>query len=434
MDNTTDLQAIYDETAADLSESAADSVTEETVTEEVAETTEDGAAVDTPEDAADTEETTDETEVSDETEESESTDSPSDESFQDLLEDIPSDETLNSKLTRTPQPVKDLAFELRNGWQAEKAITASIGGEEGAKVLAPIYKAINTPVENFTPENAAEAISSLVMSNGAVAAKILEEGAQNLLFNTEDGPLWEDARKIGDRVAMKRFGVDSATIDKMVLLSKEGWFDVNADFETLKATGADSNVFQALQAENKAKDDEIKRLSELVENPHLIRTETKQAQNAVTEMETDLLTRIEEGIKPFQQRGRWDGAPRLTQTTLKAVMAEIKDSPEYKDALALVRQYGSFKQSDGTLPFPLQGKVLTLINKAKGRFGEELAGINSELRNRAQAPTNVQKEIKKETKPKAAPVAAIPSHFGGAVELDPELAKIYREADAARAA
>lgn len=410
---TEESAAVIEDTAAEPDEAAADTTTEETTAEDTDETTE----VDETDDSA---VSTDGTE--------------SDDDFRDLLEDIPSNETLEPILKRTPQAVKDEAYRLRDGWAATHEIVQSIGGEEGAKLLQPIATAINTPVENFTSELAAEAIGSLVMSNGAVAAKILAEGAQNLLFNTIDEPMWREAAKIGDRVLEQRFEKDAAWIDKVVLLAKEGYFDPEADFETLKLTGADSNVFQVLQTESKEKDTEIARLKELVENPHLITTESKQSQNAVTEMELDLKTRIEEAITPFKVRGQWDAATELSQTALDAVMAGIRETSEYKDALALVRQYKTFKSGDGSLPFPLQGKLLTLTNKAKARFSEKVSAINKELKTRSVSSVNKDVQEKtKEVKPKAVPTVPNNSRWGGAIPIPDGLEEIYRETDMLRA-
>lgn len=426
MDVNSELQEIYNQTDALSNADDAVEEVEEVAAEEVATPTDEAASEgeETVEEADDVAEEA--TEEADETEET-----PVEDSFDDLLEDIPSNEAILNAHKRIPQATKDALVEFADGWRNTKAQLDSLGGEEGVKLLTPLSSVL-TKAE-VTEEDSYNAIVPLIQTNPPVMVEVFGNIAEHLLFSTD--PALAAATMRGNMVLESRFGegYDAERIEKLVALEQGGWIDSNADFDTLKAQGVDSDLFQSQQTKLTEASDRIKELENLVKNPHLIEQKSAQQVNAQKDLETELTTRVSQSVTPFRERGRWGEASPLTQLAMRDVLNTLKDSPDYKEAAKLVSQYGNLKQGE-SIPFPVEAKLSNLVRQAKGKFGELVLAINKERRviDEKSVNTEVEKKVK-ETVPKAVEIAKNP-YVNGVYDIDPDLAAIYGETDAVLAA
>ena len=329
--------AVIAEPAAEEAESA---VIEDTATEvEDAATDADEVETAVEDETVEVDAETDETEAADETEEA------SDDSFDDLLEDIPSNEAILNAHKRIPQATKDALVEFADGWRNTKAQLDSLGGEEGVKLLTPLSSVL-TKAE-ITEADSYDALAPLLVTNPTAMVEVLKYAAEGVLFNTD--PAFKVMAEQGDKVLQNRFGegYDAERIEKLVALEKSGYIDSDADFDTLKAQGVDSDLFQSQQTKLTEASDRIKELENLVKNPHLIEQKSAQQVNAQKDLETELTTRVSQSVTPFRERGRWGEASPLTQLAMRDVLNTLKDSPDYKEAAKLVSQYGNLKQGVG---------------------------------------------------------------------------------------
>jgi len=418
-----ELQEIYNQTDAISNADDAVEEVEEVATEEVAATTDDAASegeevVETEEadDSADSEETTDE---------------PIEDSFDDLLEDIPSNEAILNTHKRIPQATKDALVQYADGWRQTKAQLDGLGGEAGAKLLTPLSSVL-TKAE-ITEADSYDALAPLLVTNPTAMVEVLKYAAEGVLFNQD--PAFKQMAEQGDKVLQNRFGegYTAERIDKLVALEQSGYIDSDADFGTLKAQGVDSDLFQTQQAKLTEASTKIAELENLVKNPHLIEQKSAQQVNAQKDLETELTTRVSQSVTPFRERGRWGETSPLTQLAMRDVLNSLKDTPDYKEAAKLVSQYGNLKQGEA-IPFPVEAKLANLVRQAKGKFGELVLAINRERRVIDESSSNatIKKEVK-ETVPKAQVLQKAP-YSGGVYDIDPDLAAIYGETDAVLAA
>ncbi len=421
-----ELQEIYNQT--DAISNADDAVEEvvEVATEEVATPADEAASedVETVEEANDVAEEA--TEEADDTEEASIEDS-----FDDLLEDIPSNEAILNAHKRIPQATKDALVEFADGWRNTKAQIDSVGGEEGIKLLTPLSSVL-TKAE-ITESDSYDALAPLLVTNPTAMVEVLKYAAEGVLFNTD--PAFKVMAEQGDKVLQNRFGegYNAERIEKLVALEQGGYIDSDADFDTLKAQGVDSDLFQTQQAKLAEASTRITELENLVKNPHLIEQKSAQQVNAQKELETELTTRVSQSVTPFRERGRWGEASPLTQLAMRDVLNTLKDSPDYKEAAKLVSQYGNLKQGE-SIPFPVEAKLSNLVRQAKGKFGELVLAINKERRVIDESSTNTEVAKKvKETVPKAELME--PSrYYDNGIPIDPDIARLRAVRDAAIAA
>lgn len=402
-------------TAEPLEEVAAEEVATTQTEEAVADATDvEVTAEDEAEEAVDTAETTEEV---------------SDDSFDDLLEDIPSNEVILSKFgNRVPQATKDALVEYADGYRNTKAQLDAIGGENGAKLLAPLSSVL-TKAE-ATVEDAWSALAPLMQTNPAVMADVLSLASRVVLFT--DDPKFGEYSQRGDAILETRFGegVNAERIEKLVALEKGGYIDLDGDMELLRSEGTASNLYQQQAEQLRDQTQKIQELENLVNNPHLIEQKTVQQVNAQKDLETELTTRVSQSITPFRERGRWGETSALTQLAMRDVLTSLKDTPDYKEAVKLVNQYGNLKAGDA-IPFPVESKLANLTRQAKGKFGELVLAINKERRILDETSTNAKIEQKvKETVPKAEVIKS----NGVYDDIPPALAEIRARRDAAIAA
>ena len=422
-DLQSELQALAETRDSAMSEAA--TVDTENAVEE--------AAVEVDDAAADVEEVevAEELDVADESEEAATdTDETSDDSFDDLLEDIPSNEAILNAHKRIPQATKDALVEYADGWRQTKAQLDGIGGEQGAKLLTPLSTVL-TKAE-ITESDSYDALAPVLVTNPTAMVEVLKYAAEGVLFNTD--PAFKQMAEQGDKVLQNRFGegYNAERIEKLVALEQGGYIDSDADFDTLKAQGVDSDLYQAQQTKLNEQKEQIAKLENLVNNPHLIEQKTSQQVNAQKDLETELTTRVSQSVTPFRERGRWGETSPLTQLAMRDVLNSLKDTPDYKEAAKLVSQYGNLKNGE-SIPFPVEAKLSNLVRQAKGKFGELVLAINKERRVIDESSSNatIKKEVK-ETVPKAEVIAST-SHYDNGIPIDPEIAKLRAIRDAALA-
>ena len=422
-DFQSELQALAETRDSAMSEAA--TVDTENAVEE--------AAVEVDDAAADVEEVevAEELDVTNESEEAATdTDETSDDSFDDLLEDIPSNEAILNAHKRIPQATKDALVEYADGWRQTKAQLDGIGGEQGAKLLTPLSTVL-TKAE-ITESDSYDALAPLLVTNPTAMVEVLKYAAEGVLFNTD--PAFKQMAEQGDKVLQNRFGegYNAERIEKLVALEQGGYIDSDADFDTLKAQGVDSDLYQAQQTKLNEQKEQIAKLENLVNNPHLIEQKTSQQVNAQKDLETELTTRVSQSVTPFRERGRWGETSPLTQLAMRDVLNSLKDTPDYKEAAKLVSQYGNLKNGE-SIPFPVEAKLSNLVRQAKGKFGELVLAINKERRVIDESSSNatIKKEVK-ETVPKAEVIAST-SHYDNGIPIDPEIAKLRAIRDAALA-
>lgn len=356
------------------------------------------------------------------------TDETSDDSFDDLLEDIPSNEAILNTHKRIPQATKDALVEYATIARETKAQIESVGGEEGIKLLAPLSNVL-TKAE-VTADDALNALAPLLRTNPDAMADVFALASRVVLFT--DDPNFRQFAERGDAVLQTRFGegYDAARIEKLVALEQSGYIDSNADFESLQAEGVDSKLFQTQQETLNEQKQRIQELENLVNNPHLIEQKTTQQVNAQKDLETELTARVAQSVTPFRERGRWGEASPLTQLAMRDVLNSLKDTPDYKEAAKLVSQYGHLKSGE-SIPFPVEAKLSTLVRQAKGKFGELVLAINKERRVIDESSSNATiKEKVKETVPKAEEIKPT-LYYNNGVPIDPDVAKLRAEFDAA---
>ena len=418
-----ELQEIYNQTDALSNADDAVEEVEEVAAEEVAAPTADEAASEGEETVEEADDTAEEAvEEADETEET-----PIEDSFDDLLEDIPSNEAILNAHKRIPQATKDALVQFADGWRDTKAQIDSVGGEAGIKILTPL-SSILTKAE-VTEEDSYNAIVPLIQTNPPVMVEVFGNIAEHLLFSTD--PTLAAATMRGNMVLESRFGegYDAERIEKLVALEKSGYIDSDADFDTLKAQGVDSDLFQSQQTKLTEASDRIKELENLVKNPHLIEQKSAQQVNAQKDLETELTSLVAREVTPFRERSRWAEQSPLTQVVMENVLNKLKTSPDYKEAMKFTETYGNVKQND-VIPFTIQSKLDNLARMAKGQFRELAIAINKERRviDEKSVNTEVEKKVK-ETVPKAVEIAKNP-YVNGVYDIDPDLAAIYKETDA----
>lgn len=410
------LDAIYAET--DAAAEAVEVVADEATTETQAEVAADEVAEEVVE-AADESEESDNAAETDETE-------PvgHDDELSALLEDIPSPESINAEFNRVPLAAREKMISLADGWRQDRTLIEEIGGRDTAETLKPIADMLHKAERNS--DDLVSALGSLATLNPLATAELLVKGANEVLFNTDPSPAMRDAASAGDAVLEARFGegVTAEHIEKLVMLEKGGYIDVENDMSILESEGTGSKLFESQKAVIDTQNAKIAELENLIKNPEQIRKDTGSSRQLDTEMEK----RFTEGTEPFRAKVRWPEGSALMQIASKAILSDLKNDPEYKEAVALAKQAG---QLGDKLPHTIERKLYTLTNKAKAKFAELAVSVNKDLAIVSQTSQNakISKESPKVT-PKPVVLASTPvSTFGGVLSIDDKLAAIYGETD-----
>lgn len=415
------LDAIYAETDAAT----------EVVEDAVEETATDDADV-----AADDVETA-ETETADEDEEqSESDDSAEsdevdetvghDDALSDLLEEIPSSETIAARFPRVPQAARDEMVHLADNWRADRTLIEEIGGRETAEIFKPVADMLQKAERGA--EDTRDALASLATINPNATAEMIFHGATELLFAKSDDPAMRVAAEAGNAILESRFGegITAEVIEKLVALKNAEYIDIDGDLALLEQEGTGSKLFEKQQSKISAQEARISELENLIKNPDQIERSTDNS--SATRIDAELDKRLAEGVEAFRERVRWGKDSALYQITTEALKARLKSEPEYKEALALANQSGKIGEK---LPHLIDRKLYTLLNKGKAKFVEIATNVNKDLASVAKTSQNAKLQAK-DAKVTPAPVKLSNepvAAFGGVMDLDSRLAAIYSETD-----
>lgn len=395
-----EYQAIVAEAKAETASQAAvpEEVPAEEVIEEVAESAETAEEAAAEEDDAET--PADESETTDE-----SADEEAEPTFS--LDPIPSSDELN-KFPRTNPEARAKLVELAAGWRADRALVDSIGGETVISVVKPLTDLLTKA--SSTPEERVPALATLVSSNPTVGMEIAEDFTR-LVFGD---PV---AKAYGDKVSQELFGTDLLSmyglaqlkadygdkanpehIKEFLKLEAAGIIDTTDGMNLFNSEFGGSELFEKQRQDNA---DLQRQLDEIKQNPAKFLTQPEIVSTKATEdFDKALMDRFEDGVKPIRETHRWKADSRVAKLANRAIIAELKEEPEYKEAMKQLSQSGQF----------IPGNMVTtlamnrLVEKARGRYAEEVRGINSDLKGLTETSRNAQLQKRTETKPKAAPL------------------------------
>lgn len=418
-----ELEAIYAPAteAAVLEDAPAAEEVEET--ESAAATEEDTAAADETEDesAEEADAIDAEAESADEPDAS----PPAEDSFDDLLDTIPTADALRAKYERIPNVAKDEMVSLADMARAKEAVLSRVGGEDGVAILEPVHNLL-TKSERVDADHM-QALASMWQTNQEATSELLYMGAMGVLFNTNGDEIGKQQAAIGDAILNERFGLNAEKIEKLALLVNDGIVDIDEGMTLLSAEGTDSPLYQSQQKIITALTSQLEELKDLVANPDKITQPSQAEQNALTALDTEIEKRLADGIAPFRERVRWGEQSQLAKTVTNALLAELRSDPDYKEAVRFAKSQGIGEN----IPYTINQKIFTLVNKGKSKFALLAADINKELKSVTATSLNAKvKEKVKETKPQAVETTPKQGMFGGAVFSDPELDAIYASASA----
>lgn len=416
MDEPTALEDIYAATDAVVAEATAAATAEGSAAEESAAPESETAVVETDESEEAAEESTDES--------AEETDIEPElsEDFSDLLSDIPTTESLLNEHKRVPTATKEALTSLAEGWRLDREKLDAIGGADAVEVLKPLAQVLTSAEPD--EQSRIGAWSQLYAANPETAMLMMMDVSE-FLMNDSGDPRYKAIAEKGDVVLERVFGRTAEHIRDLIKLEEGGYVDVKNDLTLLQSEGTGSSLYKKLEDKLAESTLRINELTRLVENPELIGDNSAP----LKAMESELNKRITEGIAPFRERGKWTEDSKLTQIALRGIMAELKESDEYKNASTFVRQFGQFDADK--MPLGLRTALNTLVRKATGRFGDDVISINKEWRERSQTSDNavVKEKVDREVKPKAEPISTESQYWNGSIPLDPNLAKIYQTTD-----
>jgi len=418
-----ELEAIYAPAteAAVLEDAPAAEEVEET--ESAAATEEDTAAADETEDesAEEADAIDAEAESADEPDAS----PPAEDSFDDLLDTIPTADALRAKYERIPNVAKDEMVSLADMARAKEAVLSRVGGEDGVAILEPVHNLL-TKSERVDADHM-QALASMWQTNQEATSELLYMGAMGVLFNTNGDEIGKQQAAIGDAILNERFGLNAEKIEKLALLVNDGIVDIDEGMTLLSAEGTDSPLYQSQQKTITTLTNQLEELKDLVANPDKITQPSQAEKSALTALDTEIEKRLADGIAPFRERVRWGEQSQLAKTVTNALLAELRSDPDYKEAVRFAKSQGIGEN----IPYTINQKIFTLVNKGKSKFALLAADINKELKSVTATSLNAKvKEKVKETKPQAVETTPKQGMFGGAVFSDPELDAIYASASA----
>lgn len=392
------LSAMSQETA-ELSQPSADEV-EETETADDGET----AAVEEDE----TESPVSDADEASDTEEEAETES-TEQSFS--LDPIPSDEDLR-KFPRTNPEAKNEMVRLAGIAREQRDLVDRLGGTEGVEIAEPIISLLRKA--ETTPEERGEVLTSMFTNNWSVALQLVHDGTAFILGAEEMSPY-------ADRVLQDAFGVDKSTVTTAIAerqaLEKE--FGEKASLENLRnllkldAMGLIDNesfdvafdgseLYEKQQQAIAAAQAETNKLRQEMDDLRSGRTPltSNTAHTGASKQFDDALTeQFLAALPGIRNNGRWTENGALDNLNRQAVLAEIRNHPQYKEAIALVSRDG-YKDT-----FPIKTALKELGRVAAAKYQTNLRGINDEQRTRvtkAEAPKQEAKPTPKvESKPKA---------------------------------
>ena len=325
----------------------------------------------------------------------EAAESDESDSLADLFEEIPSDEVLlKTHVKRLPQESKDAVLGYINKARTATETLNQIGNEEGVKVLAPIHSLLNKSVRSA--EDRQEALASMLRTNTSATTEMLVEGALEVLLSSDKSPALREFSKAGDFVLSQRFGegMTAERIEKYALLEKGGVIDLENDLALLD--GTDSPLYQTQAETINEQTARIQELEELIKNPEKLTQASQVTVDAVKDLDGEISKRAEDKLSKVLERVGWPADSTLAKVTLASIHAELRDDPDYKEAIAFTKQNGRFNGED----YKTNLRIHAVVNKLTSRFGERSLAINNDRRSISQNSRNAQQKAKtQETKP-----------------------------------
>lgn len=309
---------------------------------------------------------------------------------------LPTRESLEN-FPRTNPEAKAKMVELWDAANADREKIQSLGGEQGVEVLTPVGAVLQK--NDTTYEERMGAVASIVKGNPVTATYMFADAAEQLLGDP-------DLRQVGDTIAQKVFGTDVNTLNALSEVAKTFNADPSHIQELLKLEQAglinradDMELFNANYGGSELYQQQMEQIRQLKEerdnainNPR--QQETVQESNAGQELDTEFLKRFETAVAPV--KGKADAA--FDKWLTKGLIADLKDDPDYKTALAAAKQIGSVSLDNMAI-----GPALNRLSaKARGRYQEAVRERQAERKTQSTQSHNAQlKEKTEATKPKA---------------------------------
>ncbi len=363
---------------------------------------EDSAAQETSEDT-ETEEVADEDESLDE-----SDDSAADEVDSDNETGIPTAEDINARFSRVPKEARTEMIGLADRLREREDTYNAIGGEKGAEVLKPLAGLLSkaeTTVDDRLP-----ALTAMITANPGVTWNMGMDMAEAMLQVP-------DLRVLGNKVTENIFGatVDELTgfselkakygekadpkhIGELLTLEQAGMIDPEQDMELFRANYGGSELFESQQTTIQALKQEIEAIKA---NPAALIKQEPVAP-ATNELDKEIEKRFETVTEKTRNLGGWKKGSYLDTITTKAIQAELREFPEYKEIVKAISQMGTFN-TDSMVVF---NNLNQLSNKVQAKYREAVKSINAELKGVSTSTPNAKRAATGEaTKPKAASIS-----------------------------
>lgn len=329
-------------------------------------------------------------------------DQPNDDqdSFQDLLDPIPTAEDLLKRHTRIPQTAKDEMVKLADNWRNDRQKLERIGGDLGVTALEPVVKLLGNA--NPTSQEALEAFDVMLQTNREATLTGILESAVVLL----DSPTPE-FKILGDALMQKTFGqgVTTQHVKDLLTLERAGMVNIEEDMQLLGNSDTSSSLFAKQQETIKKLERQLEETNELLNDPDKLAARTGKTKQAEAVFEADFNDRVTDAVKPFLEKGRWDTGSALAKHVLPGILAGLSREPEYQAAKTFIASQKGY--SADKAPFAVQQAINTLMSKAKARVAQAIKEVNAELKTTSTVSRNaVVKEQVKETRPKSESLAA----------------------------
>lgn len=317
----------------------------------------------------------------------EDTENASDYDPHDLLDDLPTAEQLLAKHQRIPQATKDELVNLVNRARAERDAIDEIGGKQALEIFKPVSQFLQKPEP--TVEEAQDAYVALFGANPRAATEMVAHAAE---FFMNDEPKAKAVERVGDVILERAFGegITAEKVRQYVLLEKAGLINLEEDIQLVRNAEEGSTIYQKQMSEIEELKRQLREQQTLISNPEKL---MQKEIDATAEFNADFNARFEEAIVPLAERGRWGKDTPLTEMAKRAILAELKDEPEYKDVQKFINNNGYAKDK---VPFAISHAVTQLTNKAKARFDKAIREINGQFKERAVTGQNAQVKAKVE--------------------------------------
>lgn len=306
--------------------------------------------------------------------------------FQELLDDLPTKEAILAKFNRIPNDAKEFMVTHVEQQRALRDQIQSIGGEEGLGVYQKVNEFLLSPEPTF--EQSAGAFAAMFEKNPLATASMVIDSSSHFLRSNEPG-----IRDVGNKIVADVFG-DGITVGhlhNLLQLEKAGLVNVEEDMRALMSDG-NSSLYQTQQSTLEQQQARIRELEDLVKNPEKI---TKQSEvKAGDDFTADLEAKFDEAISQVIEKARWTGSNTLKSVVKNAILAEIKNDPQYKAALKAASQ--------GRDDWSVRTSKSNLVNMAKAKYIKAVQGVSEDLKGfAANSRNNIVKNKTEQTKPKS---------------------------------